>query len=240
MQKTNIKDAFWLTRFEMRHSLLSYAILVIIFLFLFILSPSFILAEKDEIGMGMDYNFLFILIALPALIKKLPFRAVSMGDYKYASPFYVLTKQLAIDRSAYILYLFVYRFIFSFVVTIIYLVILYSVWGNQVSFYAYMSFILLWTVLTFTTQLLDAYTHFSYHIIPWISAIFILVPILFMINMLIFHVHFYEYGFVYWTLDVAEKHPLYLTASALLLMIGNIFFWTNMFRRKMNRTDLYY
>lgn len=240
MKKTNIKDALWLTCFEMRHSLLSYVILVSIFLLLAIFTPATLATEKSNVGMGMDYYFLFILFALPGAVKMQPFRGISVGNYTYLAPIYILAKQLPINRSTYIMYQLFYRFLLSFIVTIVYLMALYPAWDKSIPFSHYMSFILLWIALTFTLHLLDAYIHFGYNVIIWIALIIIIVPILLLITLLIFHIHFYTFGFVHWTLDIAVQYPIYMTIAALLLIIFNVVFWNKMFRRKMNKMDLYY
>lgn len=240
MQKSTIQHALMLTRFEFRHSWLSYSLLAAILFLLIIFSSATLPTEKSEIGMGMDYHFLFVLLVLPALLKMQPFRSKSVGNFTYLAPIYVLAKQLPINRSAYIMYVLFSRFLLSFVVTNIYLIGLYPSWELSVPFSHYISFILLWTALTFILHSLDAYTHFGYNIIFWIGMLIIMTPILFILLLLIFHIHFYSYGFVHWTLEIATQYPVYVTIVSLLLIIVNISFWRRMFRYKMHKTDLYY
>lgn len=240
MHKLNLRDALWLTRFEIRHSLLSYLLLVIVFTILFVFAfPTLDIAESDG-SMGMDYNFLFILFVLPALIKMKSFKSASVGNYMYVAPFHLITQQLPINRSAYIMYHFISRFLLSAVVTSIYLMILYPLWELDTPFSHYMSFILLWIALVYTAHLLDSYSQFGYHFIIWMAILVIAVPIVFVPGLLIFYIYIYDAGFIYWTLDMATKFPLYTTVTAILIMIVNILFWNKLFRRKLNKIDLYY
>src|SRR5699024_6605155 len=155
----------------------------------------------------------FILFVLPALIKMKSFRSVSVGNYIYVSPFHLITRQLPISRSAYIMYHFLYRFLLSTVVTTVYLMILYPLWEHDMPFSHYMSFILLWIALVYTTHLFDAYTQFGYHFLIWIGILIVAVPLIFIAGLIIFHVFLYDAGLVYWTLDMAEKFPLYTTIA---------------------------
>lgn len=240
MKKKHINGALWLTRFEIRHSLLSYALLAIVFSILFLfLSPSYRIV-KDDIGMGMDYNFLFVFLILATLVKPRPFKSVSVGNFIYVSPFHLLVRQLPIQRTTYIMYHLIYRFLLSTVFTSVYLIFLYPFWDRTIPFTHYISFILLWIALSYTIHLLDAYSHFGYNLIIWLSVIIIITPILFIILLLIFHIYFYRAGFVHWTLDMAIQSPILTTMAAILIVIANIVFWSYMFRRKLNKIDLFY
>lgn len=240
MQKTTIKDALWLTRFEIRHSLLSYLLLAIVFTILYVVPFStFDIAERDG-SMGMDYNFLFILFLLPSLIKVRSFKSTSVGNYMYVAPFHIITRQLPISRTTYIMYHFFYRFLLSVVITTVYLIILYPFWDHNLPINHYMSFILLWIALVYTAHLLDAYTQFGYHFLVWIGIIIVALPIIFIPGLLIFYIYVYDTGFVYWTFDMAGKFPLFTAIAAIAIIVFNLFFWNKLFRRKLNRTDLYY
>ena len=240
MKQTYLKEAWWLTRFELRHSLISYTILAALFLFIITFSMPSLSDFKNDVGMGMDYNFLFLLFALPAIVKMQPFRSISVGNFIYAAPIHVLMRQLPINRSAYIMYILFHRFLLSATVAGIYLTFLYLFDNSSIPFNHYVSFILLWIAFSYTLHLLDAYSQFGHNLIIWISLIIITVFILFIVFLLVFYIYFYDAGFVQWTLDMAMKFPVYTSVVALLLIGLNIIFWSKMFRRKMNKMDLYY
>lgn len=239
MNKERFKDALWLTRFEIRHSWLGYLLLIILFILLYVFSfPSFSVEEIDG-SMGLDFNFLFILFVLPAIVKVKTFRNISVGHFIYVMPFHLLARQLPIERSAYIMYHFLYRFLLSAVVTTIYLLILYPLWETTIPFSHYLSFIALWIALTFTIHLFDAYSQFGFHFLIWVSLIILLLPILLIVNLLIFYLYLYEFGFVPWTLEMAKNFPVYTSLAAIVIIVLNLIVWNKLFRRKFDNMDLY-
>lgn len=238
MQNSTFKNALWLTGFQIRHSLFSYFILAIIIVFLYVFIAPALSSTDESVGMGTDFHF-FMPFILCSILRFQPFRVVPIGSMEYATPFHVFVRKLPVRRTTYIAHNIMYQFMISFLVVTIYLTLLYVNSDLTLSYTSYISFIFIWIGITYTLNLLDVYSHFGYNFIVWLAIIICTLPVLFLINLFVFYIYIYDRGFVYWTLQMAEKFPIYTMMAALLFIILNIIFWQRLYNRKMRTYDLF-
>ncbi|MGM8364930.1 hypothetical protein ACLIBG_05525 [Virgibacillus sp. W0181] len=236
----NWKQAFWLAKYEFRHSPLTLFVLIGILLTALLLVVPTIPDYIRNAEMGIDLFFILFFMVASQWARPKIFREQKLGNGRYASYFLIALNQLPVPKEVVVKYRYLTYIIISVPIQILFLTILYILTPalqTELSIGTYAVFSIIWIcfgVYLGCQQLVaEAGANLFFNII---ITLFLLGPIIITLFIILFY-KWYSNGFVNWTMFIAEDYPLLSIIVSLLLTAFGAMFWMKRMKRKMGKTD---
>ncbi|MGM8211519.1 hypothetical protein ACLIBH_01870 [Virgibacillus sp. W0430] len=235
-----MKQAFWLVKFELKHSPLTILLLIGILLISLLLVSLSLPEYMEEPSMGMDIFFILFFSIVSQWARPKEFREQKLGNSRYASYFLIALNQLPIRREILSTYRFLTFAILSIPFHISFLVILYilipalrtEMTGSQ-----YAVFCFFWICFSIYIGGMQLITEAGSDLIKTILlSLFLLGPIFFIVFIFSFY-KLYPNGLVNWTMFVSIKYPVQVIICSSLLAILGWFTWSKRMQKKMASFD---
>lgn len=233
------KQAFWLTKYELKHSINHfYSPLGVLILFVFLFVTS--IPDLLENSSGIDIFFLGLIIVLFILwTKPKMFQLQKTGDHLTVSYFLVKLNHLPIKndviiKSRLLTYLIVavpYHGLFLWS-----LYIFSPVLREHISIGTYAVFSIIWLSYTIFIGCSFPATELGGRILKSIVISALIAPFI-LILYYIFTKILYKNSVVHFTMFIADSYPFVAIVTSVLLAIGGIWFWLKFMHWKMSRID---
>lgn len=233
------KQAFWITKFELKHYGKHLIIpLVLLALLLFLYVPTIPNLFIDSFG--TDFLFLgLIIIIFTQWGRPKVFQGQKIGGGITASHFLVRLNQLPIAKEVIIKSRFLIYFILSIPYFSIFLLSLYALSSplrEKIPFSNYIVFLIIWLSYILFLGCTIPVSEAGGKVIRNVIIAILISPVIAAIYALLF-TQLYKNGAVHWTMLIALEHPLLATVISLLLAFIGVKYWMNFMRKKMKKTD---
>lgn len=233
-----LQQAIWLAKFELKHSIKGYVLVLLIFIaYLFLLTPM-ISEQSEQAVMGFDFNFLFGICVIPLLVQPRLFQGQHLGNYFYAAPMLIMSQQLPVSRREFLTYKLTYHLISATIFSSIFLGMMYQGFQDFIPFANYASVMLIWIAVTFTLRMITARFELGSYFLAVIGGSLLLGIIIFPIYGALFFFH-YQNGFVFWTIEMAELYPYAVAFASLCWILISGLLWYLLALRKIQKTDYF-
>lgn len=257
------KEAFWLTKFQLKRSISAILVLLIVFvaLIMFITMRGFIETNTNDDFIGIDnFSFLLFIFILPNLVS-ISTRTVGVGNYQ-TTPYVIALNQLAISKLIIVKHRFISRLIISLALQIPLLIGLYFLSPSlqqAILLSTYLVFSLIWICLSIYVGSVVAVIGIGHRLIDlllMIGGFFVIMLVIYFIEVAPSMVFTWDFNFppktdqpilsvdwgeargiVNWTLLFAKQQPLLSSGISIFLAIIGWKFWMNKMLKKMNKLD---
>lgn len=231
------RDAWWLVRFEAKHSWKHYlfAVPFVLILAFVIIRP--ILPEYFENAtMGIDFFFGFGFVLMSQFFRPKQFRSQKMSGIHYAVPFLITISQQPVSKRTIILYRFLMYFLLSGGINLLLLICLYPFFQSYMDATGYLAFAIIWLSFGVYIGCANPATEVTNNLV-WSIVIGLFGGFfLFVLYIRAFY-SWYESGLVNWTIDLAQHHPLASISISIILAGIAIFAWIKVMRYKLDKAE---
>lgn len=236
----NWRHAFWLARFELKHSKTNFIYLLLILIISIIITINALPGYVQEATLLIDFAFIFVFGLLSQGARPRIFQTKEINRGLAGSHFIVLLNQQPIRKDVIIKYRFLTYFIISIPFNVLFLIGLYGlgpVFSTDTPLGTYLIFSMIWLCFSVYIGCFQPATETGYKTKQQIILIsLILGPLLAILNAILFY-KVYAHGLVYWTLAMSESHPFLSLGISLFLAVSGLIFWMKRMRSKMDRYD---
>lgn len=236
----NWHQAFWLAKFELKNSKLS-------FLYLLLFYPLITLGFISNFSSYLDVNFVgidifFILCFTFAAIWARPkyFQIQQMSDGIVASPAIFMLQQLPITKDLIVKSRFIIYYVYSFPPQVLLLISLYLFVPSlqeMMGLTSYLAFAIIW--LSFSVYIggmipaSDAGDKASKLKVAVYGVLMLIAIIVFFTLFTVLS----EHGIVHWTIIIAQKWPLLSAVLSVILALFSFGSWQKYMKKLMGRLD---
>lgn len=234
------KQAFWLAKFELIESTLSFLFLLLFYPFIILGIISSFHSYLDVNFVGIDVFFILIFTFFPLWTKPKRFQVQQINDGLVASPSMFMLQQLPISKELIIKSRFIIYFVYSFPFHLLLLISLYVLTPSlqeMIGIGSYISFCMIWV----------SFSIYIGGIIPTSDAgdrasprRVVVYGVLMLIGTIAFFTIFHivsDYGIVHWTLIIAKKWSLLSGALSIILAFVGLKYWQSYMKKLMTRLD---
>lgn len=234
------QQAFWLAKFELKNSKLS-------FLYLLLFYPLITLGFISNFSSYLDVNFvgidiIFILCFTFAAIWARPkyFQIQQMSDGIVASPAIFMLQQLPITKDLIVKSRFIIYYVYSFPPQVLLLISLYLFVPSlqeMMGLTSYLAFAIIW--LSFSVYIggmipaSDAGDKASKLKVAVYGVLMLIALIVFFTIFTVFS----EHGIVHWTIIIAQKWPLLSAVLSVILALFSFGSWQKYMKKLMGKLD---
>src|SRR5699024_8738054 len=143
---TDWKEALWLAKFELKHSIKHLLSFFLLFIISFLLVRSMIPGFLEEPSMGLDFFFVFIIFSgfLSQLARPKDFQVQKFRSIRYASPFLTTLNKMPINRKVIVKYRFLTYFFLLSLSNGLMLIALYPTFQQVMTITTYIAFAFIW------------------------------------------------------------------------------------------------
>lgn len=234
------QQAFWLAKFELKNSKLSFLYLLLFYPLITLGFISNFESYLDVNFVGIDFFFILLFTFAAIWMKPKQFQIQQMNDKLVASPAMFMLQQLPITKDLIVKSRFIIYFIYSLPPQILLLIFLYlftpSIHGMmEVS--SYLAFAIIW--LSFNIYVggmipaSDAGDKASQRKV----AVYAVVMFAGLIAFFTFFNAVSDYGIVHWTLIIAKRWPLLSGALSIILVFIGLNYWQSYMKKVMGKLD---
>lgn len=234
------KQAYWLTKFEMKQGKVRGLYLVgLLFISLFLLVP-IIPDYLNEDSLGLDFAFIFIFTIVTQWVRPSYSQAKKVSGSLWAAHILIFLNQLPIAKEVIIKYRFLSYIITSVPFQMVFLTALYvftPVLQTTMTPVTYCIFSLLWLSFTFClgTSTVEAEAGYD-SVLTILLSLFIVGPLVILPVIILFY-QIFDQGIVRWTIYVSETYPVLTISVSLILAVAGVNFWMYRMKRRMKRVD---
>lgn len=236
----NWQQAWWLAKFELKASKLSFLLLLFIYP-LFTLS---IIASFNEYldmnFVGIDLIFILSFTFAPIWTKPKQFQLQKMGSGLMAAPTVFICQQLPITRNVIIKSRFIIYFVYTLPVQLLLLSALYLLTPNLqalMSVGSYIAFSIIWlSVGVYVGGAIPA-SDIGDDSSTLKMTIYTILMVIGVIAFFTFIQMFSAHGLVYWTIIFAKKWPIISALLSILLAIIAINYWQQYTKKTIGKLD---
>lgn len=236
----NWQQAFWLAKFELKESKLSFLFLLLFYLLMTLGFISSFESYLDANFVGIDLIFIICFTYAAIWARPKHFQVRQVNDELVASPALFALQQLPITKDLIVKSRFIIYFVYSVPPQILLLTSLYlftpAIHG-MVGISSYLVFTIIW--LSFGV--------YSGGIIPASDAgdkasrlKVAVYGVLMLFGMIAFFTIFIavsEHGIVHWTLILAKKWPLLSSVSSIILAFIGFNYWQSYMKKMLGKLD---
>lgn len=235
----NWKEAFWLTKLELRYYTKSFLLLLGILIMLLIFIVPTMADYFDNSTLGIDVYFILVFCIITSWIKPKQFQNQDHSNGLMLSPYLVMLNQLPTKKEIMIKHRFLTYLIVSIPFNILFLVLLYiltPIIHDTMPIGTYLVFSIFWlcfSVYIGTSELIreagvdKAFTIMRSFLIGFVIVLTITI---------VFH-KIYPRGFVHWTIYISTNFPVIVTLISISLAIFGFKFWMKRMDRKIRKID---
>jgi hypothetical protein len=236
----NWKQAFWLAKFELKESKLSFLLLLLFYSLIILGLISSLESYLDTNFVGLDFFFILLFTYAATWTKPKHFQVQQMNDELVASPTIFMLQQLPITKDLIVKSKFIIYLVYSVPPQILLLISLYlftPALHGMIEVSSYLVFAIIW--LSFGVYIggvipaSDAGDNAS-------KLKVAVYGVLMLIALIVFFTIFRlvsDHGIVYWTLIFAKKWPLLSGVSSIILAIFGFNYWQSYMKKMMGKLD---
>lgn len=234
---TEWKEAFWLVKFELKHSLKQFPLLALGFVLIFLLITSISPNYFEQATMGLDFFFAIIFSGfLSQLARPKDFQLQKFRSIRYAAPFLTALNQLAMKREVIVKYRFITYFVLLLLSNGLLLILLYPTFQAFMTLPAYIAFAFIWfcfgIYIGCVTPAFEVGSNLGWNIFYGCFIGFGLI----LLYLFVFY-KWYKNGLITWTIDIANYYPVISIVVSIILSIIGWNFWMKIMRNRMKKTD---
>lgn len=234
------KEAYWLAKFELKESKLSFLFLLLFYLLITLGFISSFESYLDTNFVGTDFFFILLFTFAAIWTKPKHFQIQQVNDELVASPAIFMLQQLPITKDLIMKSRFIIYFAYSMPPQILLLISLYlfvpSIHG-LLEVGSYISFAIIW--LSFGVYIggmipaSDAGDKASQFKVAVYGVLMVIGLIAFFTLFTVFS----EHGIVHWTLIFAKKWPILSGALSIILAFIGLNYWQSYMKKMMGKLD---
>lgn len=231
------KQAFWLAKFELKHSLKQFPLLALGFIVIYLLITSISPNYFKEATMGLDFFFTLTFSGfLSQLARPKDFQLQKFRSIQYAAPFLTALNKLAIKQEVIVKYRFITYFVLLLLSNGLMLILLYPSFQSVMTLHAYIAFSVMWfcfgIYIGCVTPAFEISSNLGWSIFYGCFIGFGL----FLFYLFAFY-KWYKNGLITWTIDIASQYPVISIIVSLILSIIGWNFWMKIMLNKVKKTD---
>src|SRR5690625_2244268 len=233
------KQAFWLTKFELKYYLKSLLLLVAILIMLLIFIVPTMAEYLDNGFLSIDIFFIISFCLVTHWIRPKPFKIEDVNSGFLLSPYLVLLQQLPTRKEIIVKHRFFSYLIISIPFNILFLISFYlltPVIHNTMTIGNYIPFSVFWLCFSIYFGCLELIPGTGMNKVPAIVRNLLLGFLLLMAMICLFY-KIYPHGFVHWTIEISTHYPVIVILISLILAILGFKFWMGRMFRKIEMTD---
>lgn len=257
------KDAFWLTKFELRKTNTILMFIIILSLPILLLITHFLTESYFKYQfIGLEFMLLFVLIFFTKMIVPRMNDVKQNGSYGNSSSYLVALNSLPIKKDVIAKNRLLTSLFISIPVQAVFLSTLYltsSALREAMSIDTYVVFSIIWICLSIyigsafvTHQAGHRLTDLLFHLAIAFAVIFTvtvieLIPTMQFesnltfpprMDLAFFSIEFGDpKGIIYWTMLLAKNHPIISTSTSVLLSIIGLQYWNTRMLKRIERFD---
>lgn len=235
----NWKQAFWLTKFELKYYLKSFLLLIGVLIMLLIFIVPTMADYFENSTLGIDVFFIFAFCIITTWVKPKQFQNQDDNNGWLLSPYLVMLQQLPAKREIIIKHRFLTYIIITIPFSLLFLVSLYiltPVIHDTMTIGNYLVFSILWLCVSIYLGCSGIIAEAGVNIFFSIVRGFVLGFISVMTIIVVFH-KLYPHGFVHWTIYISTHYPIPVMLISILLAIFGFKFWMKRMNRKIEKVD---
>jgi len=235
----NWKQAFWLTKFELKYYIKSFLLLVAILIMLLIFIVPTMAEYLDNGFLSIDIFFIISFCLVTHWIRPKPFKIEDINSGFLLSPYLVLLQQLPTRKKIIVKHRFFTYLIISISFNILFLISFYlltPVIHDTMTIGSYTAFSIFWLCFSIYFGCLELIPDTGINKVPAILRNLLLGFLLIIVMIYLFY-KVYSHGFVHWTMEISTNHPVIVMLVSLILAILGFKFWMRRMFRKIEMTD---
>ncbi len=235
----NWKQAFWLTKFELKHYMKSFLLLVGILIMLLIFIVPTMADYFENSTLGIDVFFILAFCIITTWIKPKQFQNQDDHNGQLLSPYLVTLQQLPTRRSIIVKHRFLTYIIITIPFSLLFLIALYMltpVIQDSMTVGNYLVFSIFWLCMSIYIGCSEIVTEAGANKFFAIVRGFVLGFIFINTIIIVFH-KIYPHGFVHWTIDISTNYPVLAILISISLAILGFTFWMKRMSRKIGMVD---
>lgn len=229
------KQAFWLTKFELKYYLKSFLLLAAILIMLLIFIVPTMAEYFENSFLSIDIFFIIAFCFVTHWIRPKPFKIEDHNSGFLLSPYLVLLQQLPTRKEIIVKHRFFTYLVISIPFNILFLVLLYiltPVIHDTMTIGSYTVFSVFWLCFSIYFGCLELITDTGINKVPAMVRNLLLGFLLIIVMICLF-----SHGFVHWTIEVSINHPVIVILVSLILAVLGFKFWMGRMVRKIEMTD---
>ena len=233
------KQAFWLTKFELKYYLKSFLLLAAILIMLLIFIVPTMAEYFENSFLSIDIFFIIAFCFVTHWIRPKPFKIEDHNSGFLLSPYLVLLQQLPTRKEIIVKHRFFTYLVISIPFNILFLVLLYiltPVIHDTMTIGSYTVFSVFWLCFSIYFGCLELITDTGINKVPAIMRNLLLGFLLIIVMICLFY-KVYSHGFVHWTIEVSINRPVIVILVSLILAVLGFKFWMGRMVRKIEMTD---
>lgn len=235
------KEALSLSRYELKHSLITYGLLFICLVMILILLVPTIGDYLERNTFGNDIFFLLIFILIVQWCRPKFFKSQIDDRGLSVSHYVVMLNQLPIPKNILIKHRVLSYLLISIPFHVSFLVLFYilsPVMRDMLSIGGYIAFAIFWICLSIYFGLSEIAAEAGFYKVPVIFRNTIIAIVITFIIFIVFY-QFSSIGFVHWIMILSAKHPIIVSLLSLVLARLGMNYWMRNMHRKIKSLDYY-
>lgn len=235
----NWKEAFWLTKLELKYYAKSFVLLLGILIMLLIFIVPTMADYFENSTLGIDVFFLLAFGIITTWVKPKQFQYQDHSNGLLLSPYLVMLNQLPTKREVIVKHRFLTYMIITIPFNTLFLVSLYvltPVIHDTMSIGNYLVFSIFWFCFSMYAGCTDLITEAGVDKANVILRNLLFGFIAVILIIILFH-KIYTLGLVHWTMFVSSNYPILVILISISLAILGINFWLKRMDRKIRMFD---
>lgn len=235
----NWKEAYWLTKLELRYYAMSFLILLGILIMLLIFIVPTMADYFENSTLGIDVFFILAFCIVTTWVKPKQFQNQDHSNGLLLSPYLVMLNQLPTKKEVIVKHRFLTYMFISIPFNILFLVVLYiltPVIHDTMPIGTYLVFSIFWLCFSIYIGCSEIVTEAGANKSLLIIRGLVLGFISIIAMIIVFH-KIYAHGFVHWTIYISTNYPVPVILTSVSLAIFGFNLWMKRMDRKIEKVD---
>lgn len=235
------KEAFWLSRHELKRSVPTYFLLFICLTFLLLFIVPTIGDYLENSTFGIDVFFILTFTTIVHWCRPKAFRNQESNSGLTVSRHLIMLNQLPIKKDTIIKHRLLSYIVISVPFHVIFLTLLYVLTPalrDSLPIGAYFAFSLFWICLSIYFGCTEPASEAGFYKFPVIVRNIIIAVIATFAILIIFH-KILPLGLVHWMIVLSVKYPFIVSFFSILFAYLGLIYWIRNMHKKMNTMDYY-
>lgn len=235
----NWKKALSLSRFELSTGAAYFLLQFFIAIFIAVFLGTAFIRDLSNKSIAFDIFFLTLFSIFPAWLKSKNSQYQRVTGELWASPVFIMQKQLAIDEDIIIKNRFIIHFAYSLPMLILILGLTYPMISSAITPLQYIAFSIIWLSFSiYIGLIMGASDAGDYVNVKTISQSILIIVIFFALLIGVFH-YILNISIIYGTVMLAKQFPLLSVIISIIFCFIGIRYWTYFMNKTIRKMDYF-